>query len=175
MPRPSGAAAGNGLLLGFDFPFRGAGVQTLQGFIHIAPDGSVTLIAPVALPEGGAVPRTILSEELDVALTDIALKAPDEGVAASVASRAMWAPLRRAAVRARAKLVYAASSVWNVESKSCRVEDGVVHHDPSRRSFGYGSLANRAARVRLASEPPLKRPGVFLQNTACTKPLVIAF
>jgi isoquinoline 1-oxidoreductase beta subunit len=69
--------------------------------------------------------------------------------------------LQQAGASARARLIQAAASRWNVAPETCAVKDGQVVHAASNRSFGFGVLAGDAAKITLASEPAIKTPDQF--------------
>ena len=176
-------AAGGGLLLGFDlsgpttaFAAESGGAFVPNAFIRVAPDGHVIMITPAI--EMGQGTRTsigaILAEELDVRMADITVEdAPADMkkygnplfviqmTGASSTTRAWYMPLRKAGASARAMLVAAAAKGWGVDPASCRTADGIVYHDLDGRSAPYGTLVNRAARIRPPTDPVLKDPKNF--------------
>ena len=134
------AAAGGGLLLGYRVaggqraPSTAATASTPgatssgfapNGFIHIGPDGGITLIMPqVEMGQGTytSMPM-LLAEELEVAPDQVRLEhAPPDNkryanpffgeqmTGASSSVRAFYEPLRRAGATARAMLVAAAAA-----------------------------------------------------------------
>ncbi len=165
------------------------GAVALNGWIAIAPDGSVQLAMPRA--EMGQGVHTALSmlvaEELDVGLDAIKLiQAPADKIYGNVAlmretlpfhpddtgrtrafaswmlgkvAREMglvitggsssvkdaWSSMREAAATARALLVAQAALDWKVPPEQVRTENGVLYHDISKKSLGYGAIAARAA------------------------------
>ncbi|WP_028103817.1 xanthine dehydrogenase family protein molybdopterin-binding subunit [Pseudoduganella violaceinigra] len=169
-------------------PLEGAAVA-LNGWIAIAPDGSVQLAMPRA--EMGQGVHTALSmlvaEELDVGMDAIKLiQAPADKIYANLAvmretlpfhpddtgrSRALaswmlgkvaremgivitggsssvkdaWSAMREAGATARAMLVAQAAQEWKVAPEQVRAENGVLYHDISKQSVGYGAIAARAA------------------------------
>src|SRR5213593_1447351 len=79
----------------------------------------------------------------------------------SNAIRSSWEPLRKAGATAREMLVTAAAETWKVDRATCRAEQGVVIHVPSRRRLPYGKLAPRAASLPVPTDVPLKDPKDF--------------
>src|SRR5216117_2817773 len=79
----------------------------------------------------------------------------------SNAIRSSWEPLRKAGATAREMLVTAAAETWKVDRATCRAEQGVVIHVPSRRRLPYGTLAARAASLPVPTDVPLKDPKDF--------------
>jgi isoquinoline 1-oxidoreductase beta subunit len=69
--------------------------------------------------------------------------------------------LRKAGATARAMLVAAAATEWNVTPASLTVERGVVHHAPSNRQATFGALAAKASGLPVPNEVPLKEPKDF--------------
>jgi len=177
----AGAAAGGGLMLSLNLPLgndetEGADTFTPNAFIRIERDGSIVLIMPyVEMGQGTytAIPM-LIAEELEVDLKQVRLEhaPPNEkfyvnpllGVQATGNSNAMrgaWQPLRQAGATARAMLVAAAAKKWNVDSTSCRTQNGEVLHPPSGRSIKYGALAADAARTAVPEKIALKQPRDF--------------
>ncbi|HQQ71718.1 MAG TPA: molybdopterin-dependent oxidoreductase, partial [Alicycliphilus sp.] len=68
----------------------------------------------------------------------------------------LWLPMRTAGSSARAMLVAAAAQQWNLPAAQCSAAKGRVLHAASKRSLGYGELAERAARLPLPDAPVLK-------------------
>jgi isoquinoline 1-oxidoreductase subunit beta len=146
---------------------------TLNAYVHIAPDGIVTIMAKN--PEIGQGVKTMLpmliAEELDadwdkvkIEQADLdAAKYGDQFAGGSEATPLNWEPLRRVGAAGRAMLVAAAAKSWNVAPAECRTALGVVHHGPSGRSLGYGALAGQAAMETAPDlrSVPLKDPKDF--------------
>jgi isoquinoline 1-oxidoreductase beta subunit len=78
-----------------------------------------------------------------------------------------WQPMREAGAAARALLVSAAATQWNVPAEQCRTVLGHVLH-ASGRSASYGELAALAAQRSLPRHIELKDPARF---TLIGKPL----
>ncbi|MBU3079241.1 xanthine dehydrogenase family protein molybdopterin-binding subunit [Sphingomonas quercus] len=173
------AAAGGGLLLGFELLQDGAEAASAfapNAFIRIDPKGIVTLIMPQQ--EMGQGTHTghsqLLAEELDVAMSQVVLeqappndmlyggpKAPPERRRQSTGGSSsfrngFYISLRQAGANARAILVTAAARLWKVDPATLRTSDGVVYHDPSGRQIGYGELSPRAGAITLPTDAPLK-------------------
>lgn len=157
------AAAGGGLLLQAILPplapmaeTSGTGeVAVLNAFIRIAPDGVVTIMSKN--PEIGQGIKTMLSmviaEELDVEWKNVRIdQAPldkamygEQFAGGSMATTLNYDPLRQVGAAGRQMLIAAAAQSWSVPSSECIAEAGVVHHQKSGRSLGYGELASKAA------------------------------
>jgi len=174
-----GVAAGGGLFLEFAVPVaRGAKVGVPDGpafspnaFIRIDRTGAVTLIMPqVEMGQGIYTSiAMILAEELDIRLETVTLEAapPNDALygnpalgfqvtGGSTSIRAFWMPLRRAGASARATLIAAAASDWKVDPAACGTATGEVIHAASGRRLPYGSLVDRAARLKAPANPTLK-------------------
>jgi len=182
----AGAAAGGGLLLGWQVDARprvlAKHVQATppafapNAFIRIGRDGRVTLIvAQVEMGQGTftSMPM-LLAEELEVGLDQVRVEnaPPDEKLyaipglgfqvtGASISVRALYEPLRRAGATARTMLVAAAAQTWNVDPASCQAHRGVVTHTPTGRKLAYGALADKAAKLPVPAPVTLKDPKDF--------------
>lgn len=66
--------------------------------------------------------------------------------------------LQQAGASARARLIQAAATRWNVAASECEAHDSKVLHKASGRSLGYGALTADAAKVTLDKEPDIKTP-----------------
>jgi isoquinoline 1-oxidoreductase beta subunit len=72
-----------------------------------------------------------------------------------------WMQLRNAGATARAMLVAAAATEWNVPPASLTIERGVVRHPPSNRQATFGDLAAKAAIQPVPDKVALKDPKDF--------------
>jgi isoquinoline 1-oxidoreductase beta subunit len=188
------AGLAGGFVLAFHLPVRAAnepnqppdnpaGQFAPNAFIRIDHAGKTTLVMPqVEMGQGvyTALPM-ILAEELDADWSQVVLEhAPPSdklygnpmfGIQATGNSnsvRAFWKPLRVAGAAARAMLVQAAASQWQVDPNSCTAANGTVAHAASGRTASYGDLADAAAAIAVPANPPLKDPKDF---TLIGKPL----
>ncbi|HZD32103.1 MAG TPA: xanthine dehydrogenase family protein molybdopterin-binding subunit [Candidatus Angelobacter sp.] len=164
------AVAGTGLVIAFNLPHHGLRPGGKGGFapnayLHIAPDGKVTVV--VARSEMGQGVRTalpmILAEELDANWTDIAIQQAgastlfgDQTTGGSASVRTTWDPMRQAGAAAREMLVAAAAEKWGVAGTDCTTEKGFVLHSASSRRVAYGELVEQAAKLAVPKDPKLK-------------------
>src|SRR5438067_6484422 len=178
----TGAAAGGGLLIGFYLPLgnRLAAQQTSatfapNAFIRIATDGWVTVIVNHSEMGQGvytALPM-LVAEELDAdwskvrvesAPMDAAYNHTTFGMQMTGGSTSTWSEydrLRKAGATARAMLVAAAASTWNVDPASLRTQNGYVIHDATKRRLSYGELAEKASTMTPPQNVTLKDPKDF--------------
>lgn len=185
----TGAAAAGALMIGVPLasaanfgaaPTPEADAFAPNAFLRIARDGSVTLIVPyVEMGQGTytSVPM-LIAEELEISLEAVAVEhAPangalyanpimgDQETDGSLSMRAAWEPMRRAGATARLMLIAAAASIWDADAASCHAREGVVIHVPSGRRIAYGDLVERAARLPVPHDVPLKADGFRLIGT----------
>src|ERR1041385_7533384 len=146
-----GAAAGSGLLLGVQLPWRnastGADAAAFQPnvFLRVSPDDVVTIWC--ARSDMGQGVRTalpmIVAEELDADWSRVRVAQADAHptsygrmmtVGSSSVRNGAWMPLRRAGAAARGMLVAAAAARWGVNASECVTAAGRVRHQASGRS-----------------------------------------
>jgi isoquinoline 1-oxidoreductase beta subunit len=160
--------AGGGLVLAFNLDTRvalasdGGDTTTLNAFVRIAPDNTVTLYSKG--PEIGQGIKTafglIIAEELDADWKTVKVdQAPInpkvygyQGAGGSTSIPRGWDQLRQAGAAARAMLIAAAAKQWNVPVSECSAAASFVTHTPSGRKLSYGALA-KAASAQPVPEP----------------------
>jgi isoquinoline 1-oxidoreductase subunit beta len=181
----TGVAGATGLVIGFNLPGRFAALAAspvgpaapaaLNAWMRIGTDDSVTIM--IDKSEMGQGIQTALcmpaTEELECdwkkIRTEFAPAAKEyfnpafgmQGTGGSSSVRSSWEPMRQAGAAAREMLVEAAAQKWGVEKTSCRGENGVVRHQPTKRKLPYGSLAAAAAKLPVPTDVPLKDPAEF--------------
>ncbi|MDX1943101.1 MAG: molybdopterin cofactor-binding domain-containing protein [Saprospiraceae bacterium] len=170
-------AAGGGLMLGFSWlaGCKPAGQEALampdnwydiNGFLKIGENGVVTIMSPN--PEIGQNVKTsmpmIVAEELDVDWKNVIVEqAPlntelftRQLAGGSQSIRQGWQGLRMAGASARYMLIGAAAQAWQVPVEEITTEAGVLKHEKSGKSAGYGEMATAAAKISVPKEVKLK-------------------
>jgi isoquinoline 1-oxidoreductase beta subunit len=174
----TGAAGSAGLVIGFHLgfvtPANAAEANekdfSPNAFIEITPNGEIRLW--VARSEMGQGPRTslamILAEELDadwahvkIEQADLDSKFGDQTTGGSLSIRSSWDPLRQAGATARAMLVAAAASTWNVPASECTARNSAVLHAKTKKHLAYGALAAKAAALPVPKDVPVKKPAAY--------------
>jgi isoquinoline 1-oxidoreductase beta subunit len=165
------ALTGGGLALGFfDLPFASAqfdpqAALSPTAFIHIATDGTITLMAKA--PEIGQGVKTMLpmmiAEELDVDWNKVRVEQADlddkyggQSAGGSTSTQSNYLPLRRVGAACRQMLISAAATRWGVPAAECTTTPGRVLHAASERSFSYGELAGDACALTPPSMDSIK-------------------
>jgi isoquinoline 1-oxidoreductase beta subunit len=69
-----------------------------------------------------------------------------------------WEPLRMAGATARQMLKEAAAQAWQVPVGEITASAGVLSHEASGKSAGYGEMASAAANIPVPEEVTLKEP-----------------
>jgi len=157
----AGALAGGGLMLTASMPMMaraataaGAAPATLNAFVSIAPDNTITIVGKN--PEIGQGIKTMLpmliADEMDADWDQVRITQADSDArkygfqiaGGSFATPMNWLPMRQVGAATRQMLIAAAAARWGVEASSLRTEKGKVL-DSSGRSLSYGDLATDAA------------------------------
>ena len=183
-PRPTrrGFLAGSaGLVLGLYLAPKARASATGEGyapnaFVRIAPDDSVTvLVKHIEIGQGANTGLPILvAEEMDADWSQMrAEQAPVDpsryvntafgvqGTGGSTGLSNSYMTMRQAGAAARAMLVAAAADEWGVPAGEITVTKGVVAHEGSGKSSGFGALAEAAAGMPVPENPALKDPAEF--------------
>ena len=169
-------AAGAGLAIAFHLPGcapapEGPGAD-LNAFLHVGPDGSVTVTAKhMEMGQGSYTGlATILAEEMDADWAKVSVVgAPGDrtkygnnalgGIQLTGGSNAMansFDQMRKAGATARAMLVAAAAAAWKVPADGITVTNGVITHAASGKKGGFGRFAATAATLTPPADVPLK-------------------
>ena len=149
-------------------------------FLRIGADSRVTVLSPNTELGQGAYTglATLVAEELDADWKQVVVEAAPadvtrygnpafggmmQGTGGSTTVAAFWEPMRRAGATARAMLVQAAATRWNVPASQITVSQGVVSHAASGRSIIFGELVEAAAELAVPANVTLKdAPGFTL-------------
>ena len=143
----------------------------LNGFLKVGDNGMVTIMSPN--PEIGQNVKTsmpmIVAEELDVAWKNVLVEqAPlntdiftRQLAGGSQSIRQGWESLRMAGATARHMLKEAAAQAWGVSVDEITTKDGVLTHEGSGNSAGYGEMASAATAIEVPEEVQLKDNGDF--------------
>lgn len=147
------------------------GAVELTAFVEIDEQGNVAIMA--SRPEVGqgvitAIPMMI-AEELDVDWQRVRVRQPsildgkygDQFTGGSTSVHESLEPMRLAGATARALLVSAAATRWNVSADSCTTASGVVIHTSTGRNLRYEELAADASRLVPPKTAPLKNQKDF--------------
>ena len=144
-------------------------------WLHITSDNRVNIyIGNSEMGQGVLTGQSmILADELEADWKQIkirqapaadALKSPILGAQITVGSASMrgfYEPLRKAGAAGKAMLVKAAAETWNVPESECMAVLGTVKHEKSNRSLTYGQLCEKAAKLQVPQDPPLKKESEF--------------
>jgi isoquinoline 1-oxidoreductase subunit beta len=147
-----------------------------NAFVRIGADNSVTVIAKhLEMGQGTYTGlATIVAEELDADWAQIKVEAapadskrynnlawgPFQGTGGSSAIANSFEQLRQAGATARAMLVQAAATAWNVPAAEITVKAGLISH-ASGKQAKFGELAEAAAKLDIPKNVTLKDPKNF--------------
>ncbi len=138
----------------------------INAYIKIGENGLVTIMSPN--PEIGQNVKTsmpmIVAEELDTAWEDVIVEqAPlntdlftRQLAGGSQSIRQGWDALRMAGASARHMLKEAAAQAWQVPAEEITTDAGVLMHESSGKSAGFGEMASAAANIPVPEEVALK-------------------
>ncbi len=183
----SSALAGGGMMLGFSWLAACQPVSKeeqkevlvmpdewfdINSYLKIGNNGVVTIFSPN--PEFGQNVKTsmpmIVAEELDIDWKNIIVEqAPysqekfvggafGQFTGGSQGIRRKWQALRMAGASAKQMLKEAAAQTWQVPISEITTEAGVLKHEASGKSSGYGEMAAAAAQIPVPEEVELKEP-----------------
>jgi isoquinoline 1-oxidoreductase len=144
--------AGAGLLIVATAPLsqaqRGAGAGTLETRLHIAEDGSITILNGKIEEGQGALTELAMAaaeelraplERIHMVMGDTELTPNDGGTAGSGTTPRSVPQVRRAAAAARGLLLAAAARQFGVDAARLEVRAGVVQY--AGKTYGYADLA----------------------------------
>ncbi len=178
----SSAVAGGGMVLGFSWmasckptPEQIKAMPKewfdVNAFLKIGDNGMVTIMSPN--PEIGQNVKTampmIVAEELDVDWNDVVVEQAGldtqnytrQLAGGSQSIRQGWESLRMAGATARRMLLEAAAKEWEVPVGELTTSAGVIKHEQSGKTIGYGAIASSAGGMEVPEEIELKDPKDF--------------
>ncbi|MDC6354903.1 MULTISPECIES: xanthine dehydrogenase family protein molybdopterin-binding subunit [Robiginitalea] len=138
----------------------------INSYLKIGDNGLVTIMAPN--PEFGQGVITsmpmIVADELDVDWEDVLVEQANfdqeaygwQFTGGSQGIRRRWEGLRIAGASAKQMLKQAAAQTWAVPIGEISVSNGVVSHEASGNTAGFGDLASLAATLEVPEEVTLK-------------------
>ena len=143
----------------------------INGYLKIGDNGLVTIMSPN--PEIGQNVRTsmpmIVADELEIDWDQVIVEqAPLNtnlyswqvaGGSRSISSS--WQSLRMAGATARHMLKEAAAKAWQVPVAEITAIGGMLAHEASGKSAGYGELASAASLLEVPEEVELKERSEF--------------
>ena len=178
-----GLAVGAGLVVGFPLPFIGRNDSLAQSgsfapnqWISIDRDGLVTIINSVVEMGQGSITTmpAIVADELDTDLGKVrVVQAPAnpklygnpvtgaQSYGGSRGVRDHIEMLRKAGAAAREMLKQAGANEWSVPLAEVDTELDTVVHKPSGRRLPYSALVDKASKLPVPQNPPLKTPDKF--------------
>lgn len=153
-------------------------------FVHVAPDGTVTIVCHRS--EMGQGIRSslpvLIADELGAQMARVKIRQADgdkvygdQNTDGSNSIRGIYEDMRRMGATARAMLVTAAAKRWKVRPEDCIAKDHVVTHAPTGRSLGFGELAVDAGKQKVPeAKDVVLRPRAELVNVGKALPLLDA-
>lgn len=144
-------------------------ITTIEAFLEIRPDGTALLRSPFV--EGGQGIYTafaqIVGKELDIAPERFSVECAPPGAdyllvngarftGGSFSVRSSYEAMRRLGASARHMLLQAAAAKLGVPLDSLATQPGIVVHEASGRTLGYGELAALAAELPPPKQVPLR-------------------
>lgn len=143
----------------------------INGYLKIGDNGMVTIMSPN--PEIGQNVKTsmpmIVADELEINWEQVIVEqAPLNtnlyswqvaGGSRSISSS--WQPLRMAGATARLMLKEAAAKAWQVPVVEITAVAGIISHEASGNSAGYGEMASAASLMEVPEEVELKERSEF--------------
>ncbi|MDC3962600.1 xanthine dehydrogenase family protein molybdopterin-binding subunit [Polyangium jinanense] len=134
-------------------------------FVHVAPDGTVTIVCHRSEMGQGvrsSIP-VLIADELGADMARVVIqqavgdkKYGDQNTDGSSSIRKFYDDLRYVGATARMMLVAAAAAKWKVKPETCEARGNMVHHAPTKRSLGFGELAEAAAKLPVPKREDVK-------------------
>jgi len=129
-------------------------------FIHVGPDGIVTIVCHRS--EMGQGIRSslpvLIADELGAQMARVKIVQADgdkaygdQNTDGSNSIRGIYEDMRRVGATARVMLVATAAKRWNVRPEDCVARDHAVTHLPTGRALGFGELALEAGKQKVPS------------------------
>ncbi len=151
-----------------------AGTNPFDAYLVIAPDNTVTVLsAHMDMGQGIYTGlATLVAEELDADWAQMRVDGAAgnlklygnmmwggvaQGTGGSTAIPSSWDRYRQAGAAARAMLVEAAATAWDVPPDQITVRAGILAHGGGKQA-PFGEFAEAAAKLAPPAEPVLKQP-----------------
>ncbi|WP_394850305.1 molybdopterin-dependent oxidoreductase [Pendulispora brunnea] len=162
----------------------GDGGLTANAFLHIAPDGTVSVICHRS--EMGQGIRSslpvLVADELGADMAKVKILQGDgdpiygdQNTDGSKSVRGGFDDMRKVGATARMMLIAAAAKQWKVPAAQCEAKEHAVVHTASNRRLGFGELAPLAAKVPVPkSKDVVLRPRSELRRVGTALPLLDA-
>ncbi|MCG8612373.1 MAG: molybdopterin-dependent oxidoreductase, partial [Pseudomonadales bacterium] len=183
----TGVQSGAALMLGVTVGQEAlAAAGTLKGnasalqpnaFVCITPDNQVCItIKHLEMGQGTFTGlATLVAEELDASWSQVTCEGAEanagkyanlawgkfQGTGGSTAIANAFMQMREAGASARAMLVSAAASLWQVPAREIKVSNGIVSHPASGKQSEFGALAELAAMQKIPEKVILKKSDQF--------------
>lgn len=145
-------------------------------FIHIGEDGRVTIIVNKSEMGQGVYTSLpmLVAEELEVDPAGVRVEAAPvdpvynhtewgitQATGGSSSVRSSWQQLSLAGARLRMLLIASAAEIWSVDPAALRAHNGFVINDSTGKELSYGTLIEKAARMKLPQDVVLKKQSDF--------------
>jgi len=151
-------------------------------FVHVAPDGLVTMVnhrSEMGQGVRSSLP-VLIADELGADMARVKIvqgdgdKAyGDQNTDGSSSVRKIFDELRYVGATARTMLVAVAAKRWGVPVSTCEARDHAVFHKGSQRTLGFGELANDAAKLKVPERKNVTlRPRSELRHLGKELPLL---
>ncbi len=144
-------------------------------WIDITPDNIITVVVNKSeMGQGVATSLPMIAaDELEADWKQIRFKEAPGGdkykdpawgmqlTGGSTSVMHMMEPLRKAGATAREMLLAAAAQKWEVPQSECEARRGMVRHIQSGQTMTYGQLCEKASKLPIPQNPPLKKEDQF--------------